>query len=168
MDKGARIETGKYYYTKKKKASAEVETHLVQPGETLWSISQKYGIKLSSLKAKNRIRKDRDLKAGMVLNLQEHRKRNEEIPIVKVNQSPKPQKTLITSSSSETTPTKENINRASQKVEKVSSTHIVKQGDTLFAISKKYGISINELKNWNNIGSDNLISIGQKLVIFAP
>lgn len=168
LEKGARIETGRYYYTKKKKSSAEVETHLVLPGETLWSISQKYGIKLSSLKAKNRIRKDKDLKAGMVLNLQDHRKRNEEIPILKVDQKPTPQKTLIASSSTANSSPKEKIDTPSQTVERTSSTHVVRQGETLFAISKKYGISINELKNWNNIGSDNLISIGQKLVIFAP
>ncbi|MGX7835737.1 LysM peptidoglycan-binding domain-containing protein, partial [Campylobacter fetus subsp. venerealis] len=43
LSKGERIEAGEYYYTEKKKASAEVATHIVRPGETLWSISQKYG-----------------------------------------------------------------------------------------------------------------------------
>ena len=89
LEPGERVEAGEYYYTQKKKPKAEVATHIVQPGETLWSISQKYGIKLSSLKAKNRIRRDQDLKAGMVLNLQEHRKRGKEIPVVPISNTSK-------------------------------------------------------------------------------
>lgn len=171
LDKGERIEAGKYYYTEKKNGSAEVETHIVRPGETLWGIAQKYGIKLSSLKAKNRIRKDRDLKAGMVLNLQEHRKRGENIPIVKVQPSPAPgptkqiaSSTRPTQSAASTSP----ISRVSDSGNGARTTHTVSKGDTLFALSKKYGVTVGQIKEWNNIGSQNIISIGQKLVIFQP
>lgn len=40
--------------------------------------------------------------------------------------------------------------------------YIVKSGDTLYGISKKYGLSVMELKNLNNLSS-NILSIGQKL-----
>ncbi|GAB3236386.1 LysM peptidoglycan-binding domain-containing protein [Algoriphagus aestuariicola] len=174
LDPEDRVETGKYYYTEKKKSSADVETHIVMPGETLWSISQKYGIKLSSLKSKNRIRKDSELKVGMVLNLREPRKRGEDIQIVPVNQ-PAPQKrTEIASTESrpaetrvaENSPTQ--ISENAYRTEARRVTHNVSRGETLFAISKKYGVSVDELKSWNNIGSQNIISIGQKLVIFVP
>ena len=49
------VQEGEYYYTEKKRSSAAVATHTVAAGETLWSISQKYGIRLASLKSKNRI-----------------------------------------------------------------------------------------------------------------
>lgn len=166
LEKGARIESGEYYYTKKKKSKAEVDSHIVRTGETLWSISQKYGIKLSSLKAKNRIRKDKDLKVGMVLNLQEHRKRGEEIPIIQVD--PKPQTTQVVIAESKVSSPPATSVETNTSASPSQSYHTVKQGETLFAISKKYGVTINELKSWNRIGSDNLISIGQKLVIFAP
>lgn len=42
--------------------------------------------------------------------------------------------------------------------------HQVVKGDTLYSISKKYNISIEDLKKKNNI-SDNAISIGQSLII---
>jgi membrane-bound lytic murein transglycosylase D len=169
LDQGERIEAGEYYYTEKKKTKADVETHIVMPGETLWSISQKYGIKLSSLKSKNRIRKDSDLKAGMVLNLQDHRKRGEDIEIVKINQPAPPQKTVIASSTS-SRPTQQEVKSTTTPNQntKASLTHVVSKGDTLFAISKKYGVTVNDLKSWNNIGSQNIISIGQKLVILTP
>ncbi|RAI88028.1 lytic transglycosylase domain-containing protein [Algoriphagus yeomjeoni] len=170
LDKGERIEAGEYYYTEKKNASAEVATHIVRSGETLWSISQKYGIKLSALKSKNRIRKDRDLKVGMVLNLQEHRKRGEDIPVVKLN-NPAPTREVVAASTSTPATNQPAVSNSTADTSNTSSskiTHTVSSGDTLFAISKKYGVTVNQLKSWNNIGTQNIISIGQKLVIFRP
>nr|WP_299345007.1 glucosaminidase domain-containing protein [Allomuricauda sp.] len=43
-------------------------------------------------------------------------------------------------------------------------THVVQKGDTLYAISRKYAISVEELKQLNNL-SGNTISIGQVLNI---
>jgi len=43
-------------------------------------------------------------------------------------------------------------------------TYVVKQGDTLYNISKRFNIGIEELKILNNI-SDNAIKIGQKLIL---
>ena len=43
-------------------------------------------------------------------------------------------------------------------------TYIVKSGDTLYAIAKKNGISVDELKKYNNLNSNSL-SIGQVLKI---
>lgn len=42
--------------------------------------------------------------------------------------------------------------------------YIVKKGDTLYSISKKYNLSIEKLKEKNNLNS-NTLSIGQKLKI---
>ncbi len=42
--------------------------------------------------------------------------------------------------------------------------YIVKRGDTLYSIASQYGISVNELKNYNNLSSD-LLSIGQEILI---
>ncbi|MEP0713682.1 MAG: LysM peptidoglycan-binding domain-containing protein, partial [Algoriphagus sp.] len=170
LDKGERIEAGKYYYTEKKNASAEVATHIVRPGETLWSISQKYGIKLSALKSKNRIRRDSELKAGMVLNLQEHRKRGEEIPMVKTT-APTPTKQASVTPTPAPTSNQVTVNNPPQNTSTTTNSrliHTVSSGETLFAISKKYGVTVNQLKDWNTIGSQNIISIGQKLVIFQP
>ena len=44
------------------------------------------------------------------------------------------------------------------------SYHTVEKGETLYRISKQYGVSVQDLKNWNNLG-DNTIHVGQKLVV---
>ncbi len=170
LQPGERIEAGEYYYTQKKKASAEVATHVVQPGETLWGISQKYGIKLAALKSKNRIRKDQDLKAGMVLNLQEHRKRNEDVKFVPVNQPVQQPRQVVATTQQQSAPTVRTVEAkpTPQPSQSSSLNHTVSAGETVFSISKKYGVSMEALKKWNNIGNQNIISVGQKLVIFKP
>jgi LysM repeat protein len=50
----------------------------------------------------------------------------------------------------------------SQNIE--TRTHSVNKGDTLYSISKKYGLSVSELKRLNNI-KNNIISIGQVLIV---
>lgn len=42
--------------------------------------------------------------------------------------------------------------------------YIVKKGDTLYGIASKYGINVNDLKNANNLTSNNL-SVGMSLII---
>ncbi len=44
----------------------------------------------------------------------------------------------------------------------ISSSHRVVKGDTLYSISKRYGVSLSDLRSTNNI-SGNTISIGQVL-----
>ena len=46
----------------------------------------------------------------------------------------------------------------------INDTYIVKKGDTLYGIAKKYGLSVDELKKYNNLNSSSL-SIGQKIKI---
>ena len=48
--------------------------------------------------------------------------------------------------------------------EDTNITYIVKKGDTLYSIATLYGVSINDLKNSNNLSSD-ILSIGQEIKI---
>lgn len=42
--------------------------------------------------------------------------------------------------------------------------HKVAQGETLYAISRKYGVPVDDIKKWNGM-KDNVLSIGQELII---
>ena len=54
--------------------------------------------------------------------------------------------------------------KSSKKEKNNSKYYIVKKGDTLYSISKKYNMSLKDLKNLNKLKS-NKIKIGQKLKI---
>lgn len=49
--------------------------------------------------------------------------------------------------------------------EESAITHTVKPQETLFSLTKQYGVSIAEIKSWNDLEGNNL-SIGQELKIF--
>jgi hypothetical protein len=42
--------------------------------------------------------------------------------------------------------------------------HTVAKGDTLYRLSKQYGVTVDDLKAWNNL-SDNTIHVGQQIVV---
>lgn len=46
----------------------------------------------------------------------------------------------------------------------VGDLHEIQKGETLYSISKKYNISVEDLKKKNNL-PDNTLSIGQRLIV---
>ena len=45
--------------------------------------------------------------------------------------------------------------------------HVVKQGETLYSISRLYAVTVNDISTWNQLG-DAPIRIGQELIIAEP
>lgn len=48
------------------------------------------------------------------------------------------------------------------------TTYTVVKGDTLYAIAARFGVTVNDLVNWNNIKNPNYIVVGQVLYTSAP
>ncbi len=44
-------------------------------------------------------------------------------------------------------------------------THVVKASETMFAISRKYGVRLTDIKKWNNL-SGTALNVGQKLILY--
>ena len=109
--------------------------HKVKKGETLASIAKKYNVSVTDLKQWNNLKKD-SLKTGQKLT-------------VFTSGGPK--------SSNNTTTT-------SNKSSSTSSAqyYVVKSGDTLASIAKKYNTTVAKLKKLNNLKSDT-IKAKQKL-----
>lgn len=62
-----KIQAGEVFYLKTKRSKAKEHYHVVQHGEDLWGISQRYGLKLGKLRQKNRMTGKEVLKPGRVL-----------------------------------------------------------------------------------------------------
>lgn len=99
--------------------------HKIERGETLYSISKRYGVTVDQILEHNPT-----ADAGLEVD-----------HILKVPYVPRAPKR----------PTNGN-------------THIVAEKETLFSISRQYGVSVDELKQWNNL-TDNALALGQELTI---
>ena len=128
--------------------------HKVQSGQTLSTIAAKYRVNVSDIKRWN------NLKSNMIYVGQK----------LKIYTNSPPPKTSSTASTNATanTSTTNTTNTSNQSSSTSTKTqnivHIVKSGETLSAIASKYGVSVDNIKNWNNLSTDKL-SIGQKLTI---
>jgi membrane-bound lytic murein transglycosylase D len=71
-----RIQSGEYYLLGKKRARATQPYHKVLPGETLWSVSQRYAVQMKKLRKYNRLSSD-EIKPGMTLWLSTQKPRDE-------------------------------------------------------------------------------------------
>lgn len=70
------IREGEIYYTKPKRNRGKIYFYTVQPKETLWDVSQKFGVKLVKLAKLNRMATIDEIKPGRVLWLRKRRPAN--------------------------------------------------------------------------------------------
>jgi vacuolar-type H+-ATPase subunit I/STV1 len=56
-------------------------------------------------------------------------------------------------------------NHAAAKTESKVQYHQIEPGDTLYSISKKYGLAVEELMRLNNMKPDSVLMPGQKLIV---
>jgi LysM repeat protein len=119
-------------------------THTVQPRETLFAIAQKYHLQMTDLQRINGLPEDFSVKQGQVLDL------GESPFLVENPPAPAPEIASFNDSTSTSPITK--------------LTHKVAEGETLFAISRKYKVSVGHLQKLNHL-KDYVVMIGQVLVI---
>ncbi len=67
--------TGRPYYLESKRDAAAVEYHVLQPGENIFDVAQKYGLRQKAIYSKNRMARVEELRPGRVLWLQHTRPR---------------------------------------------------------------------------------------------
>lgn len=104
------------------------EYYTVKKGDTLWGISNKYGVSVSKLKELNNLSTN-ILKIGQILKISDSTLDNEEIGV-----------------------------ESDEFIYKVS------KGDNLYSIANKYGITVQDLIDYNNL-STTVLQIGQILNI---
>ncbi|WP_192821780.1 LysM peptidoglycan-binding domain-containing protein [Rufibacter sp. LB8] len=139
-----------------KPISVEVATsHKVEKGETLYAISKLHNVSMEDLLAWNNLDGSKPLALGQELSLTG--------PAADAQPSAAPATPAKTSAT--TAPAKTAAPASSTSA---ATEHTVVAGETLYAISKKYNVTLQNLQTWNNLGTNGSISLGQKLVVAAP
>lgn len=120
-----------------RQAPAKSLTHTVKAKETLFSISRMYSVTVDQIKDWNNLESN-SIDIGQVL--------------------------IVGTGQKDDSATKVNDNKNTAPQHSNAKIHTVEQSETLYAISRKYNVTIDELKEWNKLES-NEISIGQQLVV---
>jgi LysM repeat protein len=133
------------YTPNKSRKTKEGIIHKVGQKETLYSISRQYGVTVDEIKSWNNLSVD-GLKLGQELLIKNKVAENKIGPIVEVG-------TKETTSVAVPTETSAAIR-----------THTVAASETMYAISRKYDITIQQIKDWNNLSSNDL-KLGQVIKV---
>lgn len=150
-----------------------MQTYIVQAGDTLYGISKQFGISVEDIKLSNNL-SDNTIVVGQSLLIPSVGTTT--LYIVKAGD------TLYSIANRFNTTVNDliRINNLKSNVLHIGQQlkipvndsggsdeyvlYIVKAGDTLYSISRQYGISVSSLRKYNNLSS-NLLSIGQQLKI---
>lgn len=120
-------------------------TYVVAKGDNLWSIAKKTGVTVKQLAVANKISTDTTLKLGQKLT----------VPVAK----PAATATAPAATTSSVAPA------AAPVAAKTSTVHVVKTGETLGVIAKKYQVKVGDIATANNIADPTKIRVGQSLKI---
>ncbi len=111
-------------------------THKVRPGESLYSIARRYNTSIKPIVYLNNIKKKRLIRAGSTL-------------VVPVRER------------------KNSARRGSAMVARAGvpsgGAYIVKTGDTLWDITRRFGLPMKDVLKWNNIDKSDILKPGQRL-----
>ena len=119
--------------------------HEVEHGETLYAISKHYGVSIEDITAANAIIQQNQIQVGQVLKI------------------PVPESLEVDSLSDNAENSNIVVNNPNDQEAEVVQ-YIVKKGETLYSIAKKYGTSVEDIMKLNHL-SDHNISEGQILII---
>ncbi|MFN3943241.1 MAG: LysM peptidoglycan-binding domain-containing protein [Flavobacterium sp.] len=155
--------------------NTNIKFHKVRRGENLSTIARKYGVTVSEIKRWNGL-KSNAAKAGANLKIEV----TERVPsntAVASKVAPKNNQTKDTVSDKIS---KENevrvaivkaekglspVDTITQKKPKfIAKEHVVSKDDNLYTLSRKYGASVDDLKQWNQLETD-IINVGKTLVV---
>lgn len=149
--------------------------YVVQNGDSLWKIANKYGITVNELKSLNGLTSN-NLTVGQILEVPGSSSSASGTYTVKSGDSlwkiANEYGLTVAELKSLNGLTSDNlsigqvlkVSNSSGSSNSSSNTYTVKSGDSLWKIANEYGITVNELKSLNDLTSD-ILSIGQVLQI---
>ncbi|HYI79023.1 MAG TPA: LysM peptidoglycan-binding domain-containing protein, partial [Chryseolinea sp.] len=217
LSRNSRLEADEYYLLGKKRSRGPEAYHKVSAGETLWQVSQRYGVQIKKLRRYNRLNSSEDIKQGTTIwlaskkpkNFNDELNSNEVIevdntstfawtagesasatvlatkPTDRPSENPAPvadkgsEKEVFVANDSvgNQLDSAQNIqvvgniapvdSVAQKKIEVVSSPgkheHVVQPKETLYGIAHTYNVGVMDLAQWNNLNIQDGIRPGQVL-----
>lgn len=140
IPKGTKSRYDSFYAGLSDKDKVNWYRYKIKNGDVLGVIADRFNVSLSALKSINKMKSNRIIAGRHIF-----------VPIP-ANSAPE---VVVASSHS---------SKANYKGKRI--THKIKKGESIFIISQKYGVTVDQICKWNSIKNPSKISIGQKLYIF--
>ncbi len=156
--------------------------HTVRRGETLSQIANRYGVTVAQLMRVNNLRNANRIYAGQRLVIRPGASspgshvyvvkrgdtllkiaRKNGVSVASIQQANGLHGSIIYVGQRLKMPTK-NADNKKQKNGK-TITHVVRRGETLAQIARRYGVSVSQIAKLNGIKNASLVRVGQKLII---
>ena len=135
--------------------------HTVEPGETLFSLSRKYGVSVDEIKMSNEGNIKKGLKVGQVVKIPSARTIDSTESSIGSTVTPTREadqdKTVAEPVQTETT--------AADSGNTGNVTHKVAPKETLYSLSKRYNVTVDDIKTQNPEVAKHGLQIGQTLII---
>lgn len=132
---------------------SRIKYHKVRRGDSLSEISDKYGITMAELKKWNHLRSNKAPMGRRLKIITKEAVASQDKKVTKPDTTSVKESTAIASNTAKIFKEEKVIS-----YKDVVKYHKVKRGDNLGEISDKYGVSVAELKKWNKLRNNNLMT----------
>ena len=217
ISKNTRIEADQYYLLGKKRPRGQEAYHKVSTGESLWDVSQRYGVQIKKLRRYNRLSSKEEIKAGTTIWLASKKPKDydeamDSNQVIEVDNgstfawTAEPAPAVSAETKSTVAPsdnaagaaglavikeaatmdnTEENDLDSAQNIQPVNAAvqvdsgaqnaepvvvnlpkmneHVVQPKETLYGIAHTYNVGVMDLARWNNLNIQDGIKPGQVL-----
>ena len=143
--------------------------HLVGQGESLYGIARRYGLTVNNIRSWNELTTDNISPCTILKIIAPPIAEQPSMTVARTNDVPmnyneiaKPEPIVEMVVPKEAVSTKINCN-----VDANEGEHVIQQGESLYAIARKYNLKVDQLRAWNNLQSDRILPCS-KLLIAAP
>ena len=161
LKKGSSIAEGDVVYLKPKRRRGTEKAHVVQEGESMYQISQMYGIKLKQLYRRNRLEMGEEVAAGQTVYMRGKLDKDDSLDVVSAEEKKVEAQKFIN-------PHALQIEKAPPIVKEVikkPAYHVVQTGENIYRIAEKYHVFEEDLIRWNTGLNPLALSLGQKVYL---
>jgi membrane-bound lytic murein transglycosylase D len=147
-------------------------TYRMRPGDTLWVLAKRFNVRVKDLMAINGLRSARRLRPGRIIHIPG---RWTGVAATRRYYSPRfrrvkrrGRRTWVVTDSGYRPSSSSRRHRSRRRTRGGASAshYVVKKGDSLWTISRRYGVHWKDVLRWNNIRSHRRIRPGRRLVIY--
>lgn len=184
------INEGEVYYAQSKKNKSDIPFHVAQQNESLWEISQNYGVKMKQILKKNRMNSADELQPGRLLWLRDKRPKDVEVVYKNISKTTKTEKAPVarkpvldapipkpivvepivepieeSNDNPETQEGEETEVPLASAMQEQLAQHEVQSGESLWGISRLYNVTVENLQKWNAFLEKDGLQPGQILTV---